>query len=168
MLDYSKPWVVDYSKPYSLVLDVREMKFSIIDLPPKLTNGSHRAIVVAGEGMLGLLTINKRKVEICRRIWPNSGGVGVEESCWQPYKTASLPKGSNGKDYGWSSTGAANEAYILMVRRELKSSSSECSVQFHTLELKTLVLERLRVLDYEDLTIHIYARFPPLLTPSSI
>nr|CAB3466474.1 unnamed protein product [Digitaria exilis] len=59
-------WTDDFWMCFSLVLDVHEMKFSIIDLPPKLNSGLlgvHAIIVDAGEGMLVFV--------VCLRITTN-------------------------------------------------------------------------------------------------
>ncbi|CAN6334975.1 unnamed protein product [Urochloa humidicola] len=78
---------------------MHEMKFSIIDLPPKPNYDSKRAVLDAGEGMLGLLTFDNSTVGLFRRVWSrNNDCVGAIEE-WQPYKMATFPKDSNGKDY---------------------------------------------------------------------
>ncbi|OEL31701.1 hypothetical protein BAE44_0007280, partial [Dichanthelium oligosanthes] len=49
-----------------------------------------------------------------------------------------------------------------------KTSNLWCSWQYHTLELKTLILERLGVSNRPVFSSHVYARFPPLLAPPSL
>ncbi|CAN6338931.1 unnamed protein product [Urochloa humidicola] len=161
-------WTVD-SMCFSLVLDIREMKFSIIDLPPKPNYGSKSAIVDAGEGMLGLLTFDNSMVRLFRRVWSrnNDSVVGASE-CWQPYKTASFPKDSNGKYYHhWFITVAADDIGVLMIGCVILNSA-RCSWHYHMLELKTLILKRLCVSDAGVLSSHTYARFPPPLAPPCI
>ncbi|RCV19486.1 hypothetical protein SETIT_3G388800v2 [Setaria italica] len=159
-------WIVDSGYSYSLVLDTREVKFTTIDLPlPSKNRSRRRAVVEAGEGMLGLLTFDDTTIRLSRRTWRNNG-VGEEE--WQPYKTAPFPRSSNGKTYEWFSAGAADEVYLLMIGREsrgLFTHGSRCNFHYHTLDLKTLLLERLDVSDrIVVLSTQLYARSPPLLT----
>lgn len=145
------------------------MKFSIIDLPLKLNSGLAHVIVDAGEGMIGLLTLDGTTVCLSRRVWRNSGGLGGEE--WQPHKTTTFPKDSNnGKDYDLYIAGSdVAGVYLLMIRLEFRSSSSsEVTWQYYTLDPKTLVLERLLALNCKVCSAHLYARFPPWLAPPSI
>ncbi|CAL4904993.1 unnamed protein product [Urochloa decumbens] len=159
-------WIVDPMgrSCYSLVLDTRDMKFTDIDLHlPRLPRRNYpRAIVDAGEGMLGLLTFGGSAIRLFRRTRRNDdASVGAEE--WQLYRTAPLPKNCNGKDYdGWF-TGGAADVYSLVLARESRSSW-----QYHTLELKTLLFERLYVSDHTVVDNHLYVRFPPLLAPPCI
>ncbi|CAN6338930.1 unnamed protein product [Urochloa humidicola] len=170
-------WIVRWTAMdycFALVLDIREMKFSTIDLPHLENKTPDVAIVEAGDGMLGLLTFdNDSTMSLFRKIWrPNNGG-GTDAEEWQPYKTIPFPKDSNGEGYRWFSTGPANGIYLLVVGREscdgMSSSLPRCSRRYHTLELKTLLLEKLCVLNRQVLfDSRIYARFPPLLAPPCI
>ncbi|CAN6343936.1 unnamed protein product [Urochloa humidicola] len=162
---------------YVLVLDTRDMKFRDIDIPRLPRNNLNpQAIVDAGEGMLGLLTTSGVRVTsddrpaICLFHRTRRDDDVAEE--WQLHRTVPFPKNCNidGKDYDnccWYTRGAANDVYLLVVAisREFPTSAR----QYHTLDLKTLLLERLCVSNHSVLNHgHIYARFPPLLAPPCI
>ncbi|CAL4890857.1 unnamed protein product [Urochloa decumbens] len=158
-------WIVDPNGCYSVVLDTRDMKFTTIDLPRLPTNNNDTSVIVeAGEGMLGLLTFDHSARAIClfRRARRDNNGVGGVDEEWQLSKTAPFPyRGS------FMALGAAG-VYLLVLGREYLSP--QCC-HYYTLDLKTLLLERLYVLlrlDRVILSSHIYARFSPLLTPPCI
>ncbi|CAN6352439.1 unnamed protein product [Urochloa humidicola] len=157
---------------YSLVLDTREMKFTTtIDLPPLPPYNSTPAIVEAGEeGMLGLLTFDHRARTICLSRWTrrDNNGVGGADEEWQLYKTVPFPQSFSGQDYGCIMALGAADVYLLVLGRQFMIPYSRCC-HYYTLDLKTLLLERI----YASLRpviqcSHIYARFPPLLAPPSI
>ncbi|CAL4897645.1 unnamed protein product [Urochloa decumbens] len=167
-------WIVGYSTDdsYLLVLDTHEMKlFATIDLPLRPNNGM-RAIVETGEeGMLGLLTFDASAIRLFRRTWPkNNASVGAEEEEeWQLYKTAApLPRNLNGNCYDWYRPSCAAGVYLLVLGRE-SLRKSRCSWHYYTLDLRTLPLERLCVLDCAVISSsHLYSRFPPPFAPPGI
>ncbi|KAL6622627.1 hypothetical protein ACP70R_032506 [Stipagrostis hirtigluma subsp. patula] len=140
-----------------LMLDTREMKFSVIGLPPN-SNGCQRAILDVGEGKLGLLTVVNHSVYLHCKTWCHSG-VGAEE--WQLDKIIPLPD-----CYMYNIIDAA-EGYLLLqgiVRSLLQMPIS----QYFTLNLKTLLIERLSSSNQHIGRAHMYARFPPPLSLPSI
>ncbi|RLN31252.1 uncharacterized protein C2845_PM05G02070 [Panicum miliaceum] len=156
-------WIVDdYS--YSLVLDTRKMEFSDMDLPLPPDNGrKHSAIVDAGEGMLGMLTFDSSRASLFRMIRRNNSA----DAEWEPFKMIPLPKDTNRENYVWLSSNSAAEVHLLMATRW---TSRARQYHYHTLDLKTLLLQRLcgSNLHYSGSPSHIYERFPPLLSPPSI
>ncbi|CAL4904996.1 unnamed protein product [Urochloa decumbens] len=169
-------WIVDYSTDdsYLLVLDTREMKlFATIDLPLRPPNNGVRTIVEAGEeGMLGLLTFDASAIRLFRRTWrKNNASVdaAAEEEEWQPYKTAApLPRKLNGNYYDWYRPSCAAGVYLLVLGRESLRNSG-CSWQYYTLDLRTLLLERLFVLDSAVISSsQLYSRFPPPFAPPGL
>ncbi|CAM0147288.1 unnamed protein product [Urochloa decumbens] len=167
-------WIVDYSTDdsYLLVLDTREMKlFATIDLPLRPPNNGVRTIVEAGEeGMLGLLTFDASAIRLFRRSWrKNNASVGAEEEEWQLYKTAApLPRNLNGNCYDWYRPSCAAGIYLLVLGCE-SLRKSRCSWHYCTLDLRTLLLERLCVLDSPVISSsHLYSRFPPPFAPPGI
>ncbi|CAL4905184.1 unnamed protein product [Urochloa decumbens] len=78
-----------------LVLDMGEMKFSFVDLPPKTLappfEVMKRAIVELGEGRLGLLTLDRSCV--LELYWRDSG---VDAQEWQYSKAIPIPNCDGG------------------------------------------------------------------------
>ncbi|CAN6356485.1 unnamed protein product [Urochloa humidicola] len=144
-----------------LMLDTREMKFSIIDLPPKNAALNRTTIVEVGEGRLGLLTVGDGAIDLsCKIVW-RSNGVGAEG--WQPYKMIPLPKNSVGFNYRWCIMDIEGR-YISLVALQ-----SHCNEQEHfVLDLKTMLLEKLCVSKDIVGPAHVYASFPPPFAPPSL
>ncbi|RCV18856.1 hypothetical protein SETIT_3G337000v2 [Setaria italica] len=155
-------WVVD-SNGYALMLDTRQMKFSIIDLPPNNDVSNIFAFVEAGEGRLGLLTLVGSTIDLSCKIWRNNGA-GAEG--WQHCKMIPLPKDCGGINYIWYIMGAA-ERYLNLLA--LHMVHRESPAQYFILDIKTLLLERLCTLNARAFLVsHLYASFPPLLAPPSL
>ncbi|CAL4906068.1 unnamed protein product [Urochloa decumbens] len=151
-------WVVD-SERNALMLDTRGMKFSIIDLPPNNgTSSKGAAIVEAGEGRLGLLTLGDGAIDLSCMIWRNNS-VGAEG--WQHCKMIPLTKDCDGSNYDWLIMDAAGRYLSLMA---LRSDSSKCFV----LDLKTMLLKRLCALNDMVVHFHLYASFPSPFAPPSL
>ncbi|CAN6356487.1 unnamed protein product [Urochloa humidicola] len=149
-------WPVD-SKSFVVMLDTREMKFSIIDLPHKLYDASNTAAVVElGKGRIGLLTLGNSTIA-CKILRNN--GVGTEG--WQDYKIIPLAKkDSNGFKYLWFIMSAA-ERYVSLLRSALRP-------EYFVLDLKTMLLEKLCLSKHIVGPAHLYASFPPPLAPPSL
>ncbi|CAL4898684.1 unnamed protein product [Urochloa decumbens] len=157
-------WVVG-SERNALMLDTRGMKFSIIDLPPNNgTSSKGTAIVEAGEGRLGLLTLGDGAIDLSCMIWRNNG-VGAEG--WQHYKMIPLTKHCDGINYDWYIMDAAGRYLSLMVLRSDCYDIPVRSVCF-VLDLKTMLLKRLCALNDMVAHSHLYASFPPPLAPPSL
>ncbi|CAL4906000.1 unnamed protein product [Urochloa decumbens] len=134
-------WMED-SRRSMLMLDTREMKFSIIDLPPNNNALNDPAIVEAGEGRLGLLTLVDGAIDLsCKIIWRSNG---VDTEGWQRYKVIPLTKDSDGKNYEWWSIMDAEGCYVSLVALRSHHNDSE----YFVLDLKTMLLERLFVGSY--------------------
>ncbi|CAN6361803.1 unnamed protein product [Urochloa humidicola] len=150
-----------------LMLDTRRMEFSVVRLP-RVGLGRLQAIVEAGEGRLGLLTIGDGMLDLhlhCK-AWQDNRADNAEE--WQHEKTIPLPDAGTLR-YSFCGVGAG---YLLLrgypqERSELASSSQEVpKVQYFTLEVKTLLMERFclsnKCIDFA----HLYANFPLLSLPT--
>ncbi|CAN6348447.1 unnamed protein product, partial [Urochloa humidicola] len=159
-------WTHD-SWNYLLVLDTREMKFSIAGLPPN-SHGRRRVIFCAGEDMLGLLTLAKQSLEF---HWKTLGGSGFGVEEWHHEKTIPLPD-----CYRYTILDASEGYLLLRAAPRLLSwyvnSSQQMppESQYFTLELKTMVAERLCSSNQTvcHAGAHLYASFPPPLSLPSI
>ncbi|CAL4898683.1 unnamed protein product [Urochloa decumbens] len=154
-------WMED-SRRSMLMLDTREMKFSIIDLPPNYDALNCAAIVEVGKGRVGLLTLGDSTIDLSCKIWRNNG-VGAEG--WQHYKTIPLPKDSDELYYCWFIMGAA-ERYVSLLRSD--GDEFPVRAEYFVLDLKTMLLEKLCVLNHIAANAHLYASFPPPLAPPSL
>ncbi|CAL5068712.1 unnamed protein product [Urochloa decumbens] len=148
-----------------LMLDTRRMKFSVVRIP-RFRPIRLQAIVEAGEGRLGLLTIGDGMLDLYCKAWQDNGAGGAEE--WQHEKTIPLPD-ADSLMYTFSGVGAG---YLLLRGfpqdpSELASSSQEVpKIQYFTLEVKTLLMERLCVSNKCIDSAHLYANFPLLSLPT--
>ncbi|CAL5093109.1 unnamed protein product [Urochloa decumbens] len=154
-------WVLG-SERKLLMLDTQGMKFSTIDLPPKNVASRDDAIVEAGEGRLGLLTLGHSTIDLSCKIICRNNGVSTEG--WQHYKTIPLPKeDSNGFNYHWSIMDAEGR-YVSLMAMLFQVSRLE----FFVLDLKTMLLERLCVPNRAIVAARFYASFPPPFAPPSL
>uniref|UniRef100_A0A0A9GUB7 F-box domain-containing protein n=1 Tax=Arundo donax TaxID=35708 RepID=A0A0A9GUB7_ARUDO len=143
-----------------LMLDTRRMEFSIVDLP-HVSQHRQNAIVEAGEAKLGLLTLRGCFFYLYCGTWRDNG-VGTEE--WQHEKTIPLPDGLR-----YAIIGAADGHLLLKgCSGQLDSSGQQMQGQCFTLKLKTMLVERLCVLNKHINDAHLYANVPPLLSLPSI
>jgi len=146
-----------------LMLDTRRMEFSVVRIPSVKVCRQH-AIVEAGEGTLRLLTLGDGVLDLYCKAWQD-GHVGAEE--WRHEKRIPLP-GGDGLRYTFSGAGSG---YLLLQAipqdlSELASSSQEMpKVQYFTLEVKTLLMERLCLSNERVDFAHLYANFPLLSLP---
>jgi hypothetical protein len=104
------------------------------------------AIVELEDGRLGLLTLGNDMLDLCCKAWEDNHASAEE---WQHEKTIPLPD-SNSLRYTFISSGAGYLLLQAMPRdpSELVSSSLGVpKVQYFTLEVKTLLLEKLCVSD---------------------
>ncbi|CAL4905150.1 unnamed protein product [Urochloa decumbens] len=148
-----------------LMLDTRRMEFSMLRIP-RVRLGQLHAIVEAGEGRLGLLTIGDGMLDLYCKAWQDNGAGSAEE--WQHEKTIPLP-GADSLSYAFSGVGSG---YLLLRgfprgSSMLASSSQEVpKVQYCTLEVKTLLMERLCVSNKCIDFAYLYANFPLLSLPT--
>ncbi|CAL4891033.1 unnamed protein product [Urochloa decumbens] len=158
---------VDYIASVMLMLDMCEMKFSIIDLPAgsKLRN---KTIVEVKEDRIGLLIIVGENTLHLYSKTLSDIGIGAKD--WRHDHTIRL---SN--DYKWSLTGGAVEGYALLngISRYEYEMWESCedkeptSEHCFTLELETLQVEELCVLKFNADPHFLYASLPPpFATPS--
>jgi hypothetical protein len=156
-------WVLEWMDKL-LMLDTRQMEFSIIDLPPN-SHGGRLAIVEAGEDTIGLLNIGMRTLDFYSKVWRNRSG-GAKD--WQ-HTTMDHPL----PNYHWCIIGA-DEEYLLLRGISLdwpwfgSSSQQRPDIEYFAFELKTRLLERMYVSKHKMMHAHLYRGFPPLLSPPSI
>ncbi|CAN6338926.1 unnamed protein product [Urochloa humidicola] len=155
----------DYDQKVTLVLDTLEMKFSVVDLPPE-SFGKEKSIVEMAEGRLGLLILGCFEFNLYSKT-RRSNGAGAE--AWRHDNVIPLP------DRYWSiSNESAAEGYVLIrgipqdQYNSWKYTEKKPEAQYFTLELKTLLFERLCGLKFETSPGYLYASFPPPLSPPSI
>ncbi|KAL6629906.1 hypothetical protein ACP70R_029671 [Stipagrostis hirtigluma subsp. patula] len=154
-----------YGEKVMLVLDMRDMKLSIVDLPAN-SKGRHKAIVEAGKDKLGLLVLNGRMLDLYIKTRQDNS---VATDKWQHDNVIPLTRLP---DSVWGISCAA-EGYILLrgtprdwncVRIFPKKNPD---VLYVTVEVKTLLVQRLCVLKFEICPDYLYARFlPPFPSPS--
>jgi hypothetical protein len=148
---------------YMLVLDPRDddVKLSLVELPRILvTRHQGLAIVDAGEDRVCVIAIDywRHTLALHCRTWRNNG-FGPEK--WQ-HKIVPLPE----PEYYWYIKGAA-DGYLLL-KAFPRDSSQQPEALYFTLELKTMLIERLCVSDHHICHAYLYASFPPPLSPPSI
>jgi len=147
-----------------LMLDTRRMEFSAVRIPSVKVCRQH-AIVEAGEGTLRLLTLGDGVLDLYCKAWQD-GHVGAEE--WRHEKRIPLP-GGDGLRYTFSGAGSG---YLLLqaIPQDLSELASYVQevpkVQYFTLEVKTLLMERLCLSNKHINFAHLYANFPLLSLPS--
>ncbi|KAL6623444.1 hypothetical protein ACP70R_033323 [Stipagrostis hirtigluma subsp. patula] len=155
----------DYAQKVMLMLDMRDMKLSVVDLPDE-SEGQQKTIVEAGKDKLGLLILNRRMLDLYIKTCQDNS-VGIEE--WQHDNTILL---TQLPDCVWGIDSEA-EGYIVLrglPRDELDAwmfPDEKPDVLYVTIDVKTLLIERLCVLKFETWPVYLYARFlPPLPLPS--
>ncbi|CAN6334978.1 unnamed protein product [Urochloa humidicola] len=156
------------------VLDMQEMKFSVIDQLPGRYGYQGQAIVEVGEGRLGIVIVCDDVLELYSKTLGNkNNGADMEE--WQHDKTIPLPRmkrtqpkwSRNQTNAYWSILGAAECHLLLRVipRKPSNFRSATPKSQYFTLDLKTFLVERLCASNRYIKGAHLYASFPPSLSP---
>uniref|UniRef100_N1QQZ7 F-box domain-containing protein n=1 Tax=Aegilops tauschii TaxID=37682 RepID=N1QQZ7_AEGTA len=147
-----------------LVFDTRRMEFSNLDVPRETSNMFGLVIVEAGEGRLGMLDIHDDtlggKCDLCYYI---RGNKGESSSQWKIEKTISLPY-----DYQYYIQASTGRYLLLRKLGPLQSISSSLEVEYVSMDVKTLQLERVCGVSFgfSLASAHIYTNFPPSLTSS--
>ncbi|XP_044422050.1 uncharacterized protein [Triticum aestivum] len=144
-----------------LVFDTRRMEFSILDVPCETSNMFGLAIVEAGEGRLGMLDIHDEtlggKCDLCYYI---RGNRGENSGQWKIEKTISLPY-----DYQYYIQASTKRYLLLRKLGPLQSISSSLEVEYVSMDVKTLQLQRVCGVSfgYSLASARIYTNFPPSL-----
>ncbi|CAL5092375.1 unnamed protein product [Urochloa decumbens] len=160
------------------ILDTREMKFSVIDhdqLPIKYGR-QQQAIVEVGEDRLGIVILGDGVLELYSKTLGNkNNGINTEE--WQHDKIILLPRmeptqrpWSKRTHAYWSIQGAAEGHLLLRVisPNPPKIRSATPRSHYFTVDLKTFLVERLCMSKRYVTGAHLYASFPPSLSPPTI
>ncbi|XP_066359643.1 uncharacterized protein [Miscanthus floridulus] len=145
-----------------LMLDTHKTEFSLVRTP--VLRFRQHAIIEAGEGRLGFLTIGDGMLDLYCKAWQDNG-VSAEE--WQHEKTIPIPLPDSDR-YSISFCGTG-DGYLLIQAIPTDSAELEHMPEMHyfTLHLKTLMVERLCMLNKRVYFAHLYANFlPPLSLPS--
>ncbi|GJN35470.1 hypothetical protein PR202_gb24251 [Eleusine coracana subsp. coracana] len=139
------------------------MEFSVVDLPPEI-KGEYKTIVELREDRLGLVVLDDRVLHIDVKTLEDDGA-GAND--WWHDRAISLP------NFHWTMTGSV-KGYVLL-RGILRGYSefwnffeNKPDAYYFTLDLKTFVIERLCMLEFDSLSDHLYASFPPPLSPPTI
>jgi hypothetical protein len=146
-----------------LMLDTHRMEFSVVRTP-RVHHCRLHAIVEAGEGRLGFLTIGDGMLDLYCKAWQDNG-VSVEE--WQHEKTIPIPLPDSDR-YSISFCGIG-DGYLLLraILRDSAELEQMPGIHYFTLHLKTSLVERLCLLKKRINCAHLYANFlPPLSLPS--
>ncbi|CAL4905176.1 unnamed protein product [Urochloa decumbens] len=154
-------WTVfGHDKTVMLVLETREMRFSVVDLPPE-SKYRENALVEAREGRLGLLILGECMLFVYSRTSPNNSH---DVKYWQCDNAIPLV------DRRWSFGGRA-EGYALLegvARNPDQILRKKMVTHYFTVELKTLSVKWLCATKSDTASPHyLYASFPlPLSLPS--
>jgi hypothetical protein len=131
---YWTSWWQD--KGVTVVLDMREMKFSIVNLPPGI-EGRRKAIVEAMEDRVGLLVLGENMVDVysMARQGDNGGGGGATD--WRHDSVIPLCD-----DYLWSfpDDGVAAEGRALLVGYTRDQCQQVSKEYCFTVDLETLLV----------------------------
>ncbi|KAF8692154.1 hypothetical protein HU200_039755 [Digitaria exilis] len=152
-----------YGRKEMLVLDTREMKFSVADLPRESYNQMH-SVVDAEEGRLGLLIlVGSRKLLIYSKTWPDNGD-GLKD--WQCDNVIPL------FDRNWFFSSGGAEGYAVLKAVALYQNQivgKKSDTQYFIVEIKTLMIKRLcSMKPGTDAPHYLYASFPPPLSLPSL
>lgn len=146
------------------MLDTPEMKFSVDDQAHGRYGPQKQAIVEVGEGRLGIVIVGDGILDLYSKMLGNkNNGVGTE---WQHDRIIPLPQ----MDCRWSILGAAEGHLLLQASPQISSRIQSATLESHyfTLDLKTLLVERLCRSNQYIGGAHLYASFPPSLSLPSI
>ncbi|CAN6356978.1 unnamed protein product [Urochloa humidicola] len=159
---------VDYSEAAMFMLDMREMKFSIVDLPVAGSKLQGRAIVEVLEDRVGLLVLGEYTLDLYSKSLPD---ISISAKDWRHDHTICLFD-----DYHWSFTGGVVEGYAPLygvlrdeyrVWVESDHKKEKPNKHCFTVELETFLIEELCKLKFDVRPDFLYASFPPpFATPS--
>lgn len=157
-----------YSIKPMLVLDTCAMKFSAVELPPE-GEGQDTTIVEAEGGRLGLFILepdDESNFSLYSWTWQDNA-IGTKD--WRLENIIPLP------DYYWFISKAELAGHILLrgVPRDLyinywRFRLDKLEAHYFTVDIKTLLVEKLCELKYENSPGYLYAGLPPPLSPPSI
>jgi hypothetical protein len=139
------------------------MEFSVIQISSSVSS-QRQAIVDAGDGRLGYICLGNKMLVL--HYWRDNDA-GAKE--WE-LKTIPLPDADR-LSYTFTGTGAGYLLLQAVQRYPTKLAISSQGpgvpkVQFFTLEVKTLLLERLCMSNRPIGYAHLYANFPLLSLPT--
>ncbi|CAL4897862.1 unnamed protein product [Urochloa decumbens] len=151
-----------------LMLDMREMRFSMVDLPPGCEDG-YKAVVEAMEDRVGLLILGENTLDLYSKTLRN---IGDRVKDWRHDRRIRLAD-----DYHWLFAGGVVEGYTLLegLRRDKYKVWESCpdkepapNAHYFTVEIKTLVVKQLCLLKLTPQPDFLYASFPPPFAPPRI
>ncbi|CAN6334953.1 unnamed protein product [Urochloa humidicola] len=147
----------------ALMLDMREMKFSIFQLP-RVSRGPQSVVVEHGEGNLGWLHLRYSGIlNLYSKTWQDNG-VGAAAG-WNLTRTIPLPDDS----LKYKIVGAADGYLLLQAFPKHYPSQQTPQARYFTLKLETLLIEELFVsLNKGVRNTHLYVNFPPPLALPSL
>jgi hypothetical protein len=149
------------------VLDTREMKFSVVNQLSSNDDLEAHAIVEIGEDRLGIAMLDDGFLKLYSKALGNKNN-SVDTEDWQLEKRIPLPQVQVYCKWVWSIP-RATEGYLLLraiPRSHILYNTPES--HYFTLDLKTLLVDKLCVLNQDMRGAHLYVSFPPLLSPPSI
>ncbi|CAN6348443.1 unnamed protein product [Urochloa humidicola] len=154
-----------------LMLDIREMRFSMVDLPPGSENNRDIAVVEAMEDRIGLLIlVDNALLDLYSKTLRD---IGDRAKDWRHDYRIRLAD-----DYLWFFATGVAEGYTLIqrFRRDEYQVWENClekkpapNAHYFTVQVETLVIKQLCVLKFNQ---HhpdfLYASFPPPFAPPRI
>ncbi|CAL4897850.1 unnamed protein product [Urochloa decumbens] len=154
---------VHFGCKHMLVLDQREMNFSIVGLPDFNDRWNIEGLAVFGTRMtnsrlgFAVLRVHPDTLELYCRNENDNGGGGAEE--WYDRSFVPLPEPGR---CSYKIVGAAEGYLVLEGRMQLERT------RYFTLDLKTFQAERLCMPDSAIYPAYLYASYPSLLSPPTI
>jgi hypothetical protein len=151
-----------YPKGKLIMLNTRTMDFSVVNLPPG-TNEMQVAILEAGKGRLGMFMNEYMTNELSYVVLQNDGD-GAHQ--WQSEAVFNLPINNR-----YMLMGVAGGYLLLQGLPERTHScplAEKKDLNVFSLNLKTLQLEWFFASKYCNTYDHLFASFPPSLSPPTI
>ncbi|CAN6361796.1 unnamed protein product [Urochloa humidicola] len=160
---------VNYVDTVMLMLDMREMRFSMVHLPPR-SKEQHKAIVEAMEDRVGLLILGDNTLDLYSKTLRD---ISDRAKDWRHDHRIRLLDG-----YLWFFAGGVVEGYTLLerVRQDEYQVWERCpakepvpNLDYFTVEVETLVVKQLCTLKLGNTHPNfLYASFPPPFAPPRI
>ncbi|OQU79580.1 uncharacterized protein LOC8070145 isoform X1 [Sorghum bicolor] len=131
-------WTIGVDTSFMIMLNMHDMELSVVDLPPGIHNSPQAlAVVEAGEGMIGLFSISGDMLQLYYK--------SLQETEWHHQRIIPLPKPNS----YWDIFAAAAGYLLLKAKPRDSSQIAKWESQYFTLNLKTFLVERLCVSNFQ-------------------
>jgi hypothetical protein len=164
-------WVdVDSYQKDMLMLDMNEMKFSVVRLPSRINQNEFKIVVKAAEeDRIGLLVLRGNTLHLYSKAFCSAN----DSWQWRHDDVVTLLD-----SYEWFFGGAADQGYALLQgiprdeywawRCSPEEMRPKTNAHYFTVELQTLLVEQLCVAEFDTEPAFLYASFPSPVAPPSI